>query len=522
MKKLLLLFSAVLCVSASNSQTDASVMLNISDAMTGIATSSSDNNFIATLPSGENIVASNIGLATGENVINIKKILSNGSVVTLKNLIFPSTSTYNYSLKGLSCSSTGSFTCLFGDLADLQLVKFTSTGVVAWQKALNIPEVASVYYAHSLNETATGEYYITVSSYSFMGLIKVDANGNLMWNKKVAGPRDTGKCPGFCTEVTASGGCISTLKDDSFETIINFAPDGTLIWSRSFGDFSYRWTRSIKEDNLGNFYIMGTYGSTGGTFVQKMDANGNFIYAKNLSGAITYVDATVTSSNELIILAKTPNYKITKMGATGNVLWSRGIGGISGGIGMTNNTTLFSTSPSTNVSFLANLNDSTIVAFKFSGDPSELCNAYNYAPENTTDDAQILAAEVDSTCNINPLIVNIIGIGLASTSTEYYESDDFCSYMAAINETTASVNLTVYPNPANDFVNIELGNIKNEDLHHAKIVVYNITGQIIFEKQLNNSSLEKISTADYAAGLYTIVIANDSKILGKQRIVVQK
>lgn len=34
--------------------------------------------------------------------------------------------------------------------------------------------------------------------------------------------------------------------------------------------------------------------------------------------------------------------------------------------------------------------------------------------------------------------------------------------------------------------------------------------------------MEKISTADHPAGLYTIVIANSDKILAKQRVIVQK
>lgn len=520
MKKILLVFSAVLCASFANSQSDESVMLNINGAMAGAATSGSDGSFIATMPSGENIVATNILLSSGESVINIKKIFSNGSVATLKNLIIPTGTVTYANLKGLSCSSTGAYTCMFGELSDLYLVKFTPSGMIDWQKSINVPEVTSTYYTHTMNETPTGEYYISISSYGFMGIIKIDANGNLLWNKKLAGPRDDGKCPGFCSEVTMSGGCISTLKDESFETIINLAPDGSLLWSRSYGDFSYRWTKSIKADNLGNFYIMGTYGNVGATFVQKMDANGNFIYAKEISGTTSYNDAYVTNANELILLCKGPSFKLTKMGPTGNILWNKGIGAISGG-NMYSYGTLFSMSPSADISFIALLNDSTPVVFKFSGDPSELCNSYNYGIDNTTDDAQILAAEVDSTCNITPLIVNIGNTGFASSSIEYYVSDNFCSFIASVNE-TVSVDLNIYPNPATDFVNIELGNLKNEDLQNAVIVVYDMTGKKVFEKQLNNSSMEKISTADYAAGLYTIVIANSDNILAKQRVIVQK
>lgn len=519
----LLLFSALLFASFANAQSDASVMLDIDPSSGAISNSGSDNSFIATLPSGENIVASYLNLSTGESVINIKKILTNGTVNTVKNLILSSASVVvNSTLKGLSCSPSGEYTCLFGGVSDLYLVKFNPTGTIAWQKTINVPEVTTVYYNHTLDETPTGEYYISISSYGFMGIIKIDANGNLLWNKRCAGPRDDGKCPGFCTEVTQSGGCITTLKDSSYETIINFAPDGTILWSRSFGDFSYRWTKSIKADNLGNFYIMGTYGNAGATFVQKMDANGNFIYAKNISGTVTYIDAFVTNSNELILISETPSYKITKMGATGNIIWSKGIGAVGPAGAAYQYCTVFSKSASSNISFLASVNDSTSLVIKFSGDPSEICNSFNYAIDNTSDDTQILAAEIDSTCNINPLIVNITNTGFGTSTTEYYTSQDFCSYIASVNEVAASVDLTVYPNPATDFVNIELGNLQNVDLQNAVLIIYNITGQKVFEKQLSISSIDKISTAEYPAGLYTIIIANSDKILAKQRMIVQK
>ncbi len=520
MKKLLLLCTVIFSASVSNAQTDASVMLTLNNASVVTPTSGSDVSFIATLPSGENIVANHIVISTGESVINIKKISATGTVSTLKNLIIPVGAVTYSNLKGISCSATGNFTCLFGELSDLYIVKFNTAGAVLWQKHLNVPEVVSTYYNHSLDETPTGEYYVSVSANAFMGIIKIDANGNLLWNHRVAGPRDDGKCPGFCTEVTLSGGCITTLKDENYETIVNLAADGSLNWSRSYVDLLYRWTKSIKADNLGNFYVMGTYGTGGATFVQKIDANGNFIYAKNISGTTSYTDAYVTNSDEFILLSEYPSYKLTKMGPTGNILWSKGIGAVVAGNPYSNSTT-FSKTPSANISFLAWLDASTSIVFKFSGDPSEICNSYNYALENTTDDAQIFAAEVDSTCNITPLIVNVTNTGFGSSGDEFYLSDDFCSFIASVNETT-SVDLNIYPNPATDFVNIELGNLKNEDLQNAVIVVYDLTGKKVFEKQLNNSSMEKISTADYATGLYTIVIANSNNILAKQRVIVQK
>ena len=53
-----------------------------------------------------------------------------------------------------------------------------------------------------------------------------------------------------------------------------------------------------------------------------------------------------------------------------------------------------------------------------------------------------------------------------TTTSEYYTSEDYCNYMS-IMEKTAPIDLTVYPNPATDFVNIELGNLQKADLQNA-------------------------------------------------------
>ena len=157
MKKLLLLCTVIFSASVSNAQTDASVMLTLNNASVVTPTSGSDVSFIATLPSGENIVANHIVISTGESVINIKKISATGTVSTLKNLIIPVGAVTYSNLKGISCSATGNFTCLFGELSDLYIVKFNTAGAVLWQKHLNVPEVVSTYYNHSLDETPTGE-----------------------------------------------------------------------------------------------------------------------------------------------------------------------------------------------------------------------------------------------------------------------------------------------------------------------------------------------------------------------------
>lgn len=514
MKKLLLLFSAMLCASLVNSQTDASVMLELNGGTLPVpSTSSYDQSYIATLPTGENLVATSLSDGAAY-FINIKKIHLDGSVTTIKNILT------SEPLLGITCSSTGNFSCFFGQGMAFNLMKFSSSGSVLWQKSISISETISTYYKHSMNETPAGDYYLTISNSGFTGLVKIDVNGNYLWSKKITGPRDTGKCPGFSTAVTLSGGTVTTMKDDSYETIVNLDPNGDLVWSRSFGDASYRWTKTIRADNLGNFYIMGTYGNVGSTFIQKMDANGNLVYGKNISGSISYEDAFVTAANDFFILSQHPSMQLSKVGAAGNILWSRGIGGISAGPVYMYPTYFTSTGCAPEISFLSSVNDSTGLVFKFSGNPAELCNSYNYAMQNTADDAQIFDAVIDTTATINPMIVTIANTGFGTSAAEYYTSDNFCAFIASISETETSPDLYVYPNPSSSYINIELTAFKN--IQNAVIILYDITGKKVIERPVMSSTIEKISTAEFAPGLYTIVISDLNSILGKQRIVIQK
>lgn len=518
MKKLLLLFSTVVFISAMQAQSDNAVMLTLNGADNALMTSGTDASFIATLPSGENIVADVIKLENSDEAINIKKIGSTGSVTTLINLLLPTGSVAHSNLKGLTVSASGNYTCLFGEQDSLYLVKFSNAGAILFQKGINVPDITSLYYNHSLDETPTGQYYITLSTFGFAGVVKLDSYGDLEWSKRLAGPRDDGKCPSFCTEVTSSGGCITTLKDNSYETLIQLAPDGSLIWSRSFGDLQYRWTKCIKQDNLGNFFVMGTFGSGGATFYQKLDSNGNLLWAKTISSTTTYQDAYVTNSNELIIASISPSLKFSKIGPTGNIVSTRGIGGIPGGPSYSTST-IFSESPSSEMSFLTWLNDTTSVAFKVPEDLSDICNSYNDVVENTIDDNQILGAEIDSICHIDPLIANITNITLTTSTTEYYLSQNFCEFISAsINENEIS-ELNIYPNPASNQVNIDLNKV---DAKNAMLAVYDMTGRKVFEKQLMVSTMETISVENYAAGLYTIIVSNSKEVIAKQRVVVQK
>ena len=82
---------------------------------------------------------------------------------------------------------------------------------------------------------------------------------------------------------------------------------------------------------------------------------------------------------------------------------------------------------------------------------------------------------------------------------------------AGIEENTSS-NLTVYPNPASNKINIE-----GEDI--CEVMIYNAVGQIVYSK---SGDVESVDTSAFEEGLYVVNVKNINGITTSQRIVIKK
>lgn len=120
----------------------------------------------------------------------------------------------------------------------------------------------------------------------------VDASGNLYLVGDFQGTADFDPGPGSSTLTSAGGNDIFVCKWNA---------DGELVWARSMGGSSSDMGRSIAVDGNGNVYTVGTFQGTvdfdpgpgtfeltsaGGsdTFICKLDASGDLLWAKQLSG----------------------------------------------------------------------------------------------------------------------------------------------------------------------------------------------------------------------------------------------
>jgi len=211
---------------------------------------------------------------------------------------------------------------------------------------------------------------------------KLDAAGNFLWAKSMGGSFDS---RGNSITVDASGNVYTTgffkgtadfdpgsgitnLTSAGYEDIFvqKMDTDGNFLWAKSMGGTSDDYGNSITVDAAGNVYTTGQFWGTvdfdpGSStynlssvgsydiFVQKLDAAGNFLWAKSMGGtsddrgsSITVdaagnvyttgqfwgtVDFDPSSGTANLTSAGSNDVFVQKLDAAGNFLWAKSMGG---------------------------------------------------------------------------------------------------------------------------------------------------------------------------------------------------
>ena len=79
----------------------------------------------------------------------------------------------------------------------------------------------------------------------------------------------------------------------------------------------------------------------------------------------------------------------------------------------------------------------------------------------------------------------------------------YCDLPESINETQN--NVSVYPNPTSDFLNINLENVSN----NVDIKIYNLAGQLIYSSQYNQTNSIQLDISNNVSGIYFVKIQTD-------------
>ena len=128
----------------------------------------------------------------------------------------------------------------------------------------------------------------------------------------------------------------------------------------------------------------------------------------------------------------------------------------------------------------------------------------------------------------NDLMISTAGVSEASTSYYYDMTDNTWYYTTStpmvrmnfdpsvgINQVENNLGLTVFPNPANEVINISL----NKEVL-ATLTLLDISGKVVRTQTLNGISTS-INTASLNSGVYFVTI-NDGTSVSTQKVVIKK
>jgi len=226
----------------------------------------------------------------------------------------------------------GAFNLTLSGVRNAYISKLDGVGDFVWAKKLggdNIVELSSialdgdgnVYAVGQFNGTADFDPNVGIFEMTSVGgfdiyVCKLDPNGNFLWAKQFGG---TGADYGVGIDVDINGNVYTT---GSFSGTVDFDPsvgvsnlvslafadifiskldtDGNFVWAKSISGSFDDYPRSLAIDNSGNVHITGLFNGTmdmdpsAGTynltsngndiFISKFDASGNFVWA-NQSGS---------------------------------------------------------------------------------------------------------------------------------------------------------------------------------------------------------------------------------------------
>jgi hypothetical protein len=173
-------------------------------------------------------------------------------------------------------------------------------------------------------------------------IIKLNSSGNIQWSRAIGG---TNNDVANSIQQTSDGGYIVAGYTTSFGAggdalIIKLNSSGTIQWSRAIGGTNYDRAYSIQQTSDGGYIVAGYTNSFGAggddILIIKLNSSGNIQWSRAIGGTNGDYALSIqqTSDGGYIVAGWTTSFGagnydilIIKLDSSGNIQWSRAIGG---------------------------------------------------------------------------------------------------------------------------------------------------------------------------------------------------
>jgi len=287
----------------------------------------------------------------------------------------------------------------------------------------------------------------------------------------------------------------STISNDMFVTKLDTG--GNYVWAKQIVDGGWDYGNDVAVDLVGNVYTVGGFEGTvdfnpgagienataagWDLFVQKLDANGNFVWVRTIGGGALNDDASsiaIDQANRILVACSYEGTVDLDPGA--GIDSHTAVGGI----------------------------DAFILQLDAAGN---YLGVHNYGG-TSYDFAECLAVDLNG---------DVVVGGRSGTETVDFDRGGGPTYghvlrltspTSSIDDATNATNIQVYPNPTAyevTITNLEEGNT---------IKIINVHGQVILNQQIMNEMVN-IPVVDLANGMYIIQIENNETTIQKKLII---
>lgn len=426
---------------------------------------------------------------------------------------------------------------------DIYMVKTDSLGVPYGHQTfggINIDRGTCV------KQTADSGYVVLgyTNSYGAGGydfyLIKLDKLYNVSWTKTYGG---TDWDFGNCVEQTSDGGYIicgetySYGNGDEDYYVIKTDMNGDTTWTKTFGGTEQDIARSIIQTSDGNYLVTGTSKSNGdidGDFytLKLNQINGDSLWSSKYGGAAAdYAnDAVESQYGGYLLTGESKNFGVSSFGILvkisplGVVDSIKTLGGTqddkfvsvtedaNGKVSMVGTTKSYGDgSGNGDIFFYTLKSDWSYYGLTTFG---TLQRDDGFSVEPTNDNAFIICG------TSNGFNMGIDDIYLIKTDTMCLASVPESNFYTSIPESivAAEINFNIYPNPANEIINIDLSLFEGKTI----VELFDMLGKKAFYEELEVKGNESIifESESLQQGIYMIRISDD-KSIRTQKVIVK-